>query len=120
MMMMHTKMLSKSHHQTECYRRFQCNSLSSLCHICSGYKKMWKKSHVVQEDTARVCHVKKTKAHLENNLIRNVKGAKKDLYRYRREQSVLRSKRPTGNINSNFWLNTAPPKIQSLCLRSLS
>jgi len=78
MMMMHIKMLSKSHHQTEPYGRFQYNSLSSLYHMYSrgikrhGRRVMSSKRNI---DTARVCHAKKTKAH-QNNLVRNLKGDK--------------------------------------------
>ena len=58
--------------------------LSKLEHKKEAYKK-WKKSNVIQEeykDTVRACSVRKAKALLEYNLVRDMKGNKKTLCRH--------------------------------------
>ena len=40
--------------------------------------------------------------------------------RIKESQNILSWKGPTKIIESNSWLHTGPPKIQTLCLRALS
>lgn len=57
---------------------------SKLQHQKETFKK-WKKSHVIQEkykDIVRTCSVKKAKTNLECNVVRDVKGNKKGVFRH--------------------------------------